>query len=140
MAASANKLILAGLLWAGCATAPTALPSNEGDAEEVRDFKFRFREFYEQARARLGQEFHGDQVAEAAQLGPGRWRCVVRIDLDITGDNHGCRLLRSSGFNGIDEEAVAACRRVKEHLFPPESSIEADALVHAPVQLVVERK
>jgi TonB family protein len=127
------------LLLVGCATAPTALPSNAGDAPELSDFKAHFPEFYEKARARLDREFHGREVAERSSLGPGRWRVVVRIDLDPVGDNQGCRLLRSSGFNAIDDEAVAACRRVKDMLFPPEEAVEADRRAHVPVQLVVER-
>ena len=85
-------------------------------------------------------EFHGEEVARRAQLGAGRWEVEVRIDVDITGDSHGCKLLRSSGFNAVDEEALAACRRLKEHLFPPESAVEADAYAHCPVQLVLERQ
>jgi TonB family protein len=127
------------LLLASCASAPTVLPATEGEPKEVAAFKARFPEFYERARARLSQEFHGREVAERSQLGAGVWRTLVRIDLDITGDNHGCRLLRSSGFNALDEEAVAACKRVTQHLFPPEDAIESDELVHVPVLLTTER-
>ncbi len=134
-------LLLAGcaLLLAGCATAPTALPSNAGDAPEVSDFKAHFPEFYEELRKKMTEQFHAEALAERAQLGSGRWRVVVRIDIDVLGDSHGCRMLRSSGFNAIDDEALVACRRLKEHLFPPETAIETDALAHCPVQLVLER-
>jgi TonB family protein len=127
------------LLLLGCATAPTVLPSSGGDAPEISDFKAHFPEFYEKVRARLEEEFHGREVGERSSLGPGRWRVVLRIDLDPVGDNQGCRLLRSSGFNAIDDEAVAACRRVKDMLFPPDAAVEEDRRAHVPVQLVVER-
>src|SRR5262245_5624287 len=109
MAGSARLLFLC---WAACATAPTALPSNEGDAPEISDMRAHFPEFYKTAHARLMQEFHGADVAQQSQLGAGHWRVVLRIDLDVLGDNHGCRVLRSSGFNALDDEALAACRRV----------------------------
>jgi TonB family protein len=134
------------LLWlAGCAapkpvsTQPPDKALSSGDAPEVVSFRSQSPEFYDRARKRLGEEFHAKEIADKAQLGSGRWRVVVRIDLDLTGDSHGCKLLRSSGFNAIDEEAVNACRAVKEHLFPPEAAVEADALAHVPVQLVLER-
>ena len=126
------------LLFAtSCATAPS-VPGGSGD--EWLRFKTHFPEFYEQLRARMMQEFHAEEVANKAQLGSGRWEAEVRIDLDITGDSHGCKLLRSSGFNAIDDEAMAACRRLKEHVFPPEDAVEADAYAHCPVQLVLERR
>jgi TonB family protein len=127
------------LLLAGCATAPAALPTNSGDAPEVVGFKKEFPDFYESLRQKMTQQFHAEELAKRAELGSGRWRVVVRIDVDMMGDSHGCKLLRSSGFNGVDEEAMAACRRLKEHLFPPESAVEADVLAHCPVQLVLER-
>ena len=135
MAASARLLVL----LAGCASAPTALPSNAGDAPEVSDMKARWPEFYETVRARLERDFHGTDAAQRAQLPAGRWRVVLRIDLDPVGENQGCKLLRSSGFNGIDEEALGACRRIRDMLFPPEGLVEADRRAHVPVQLVVER-
>jgi TonB family protein len=122
-----------------CATAPMALPSNAGEAPEISDIKAHWPAFYETVRARLDQEFHGAEVAERTQLGAGRWRLVVRIDLEPTGENQGCKLLRSSGFNALDDAAVAACRRVKDMLFPPEEAVDVDRRAHVPVQLVVER-
>src|SRR5262245_24049585 len=118
MAASARMAILV----AGCATAPTALPTTAGDAPEISDIKAHWPEFYETVHARLEREFHGREVAERSSLGAGRWRVVIRIDLDPVGENQGCKLLRSSGFNAIDDEAMAACRRVKDMLFPPETA------------------
>jgi TonB family protein len=134
MAGNAERVLL--LLWAGCAT---TLPARAGDVPEIVDFKAHWPAFYETARARLDRDFHGREVAERSQLGAGRWRAVVRIDLDVLGDNHGCQLLRSSGFNAIDDEAVAACRRVKDLLFPPEGVVDEDRYAHVPVELVVER-
>jgi TonB family protein len=109
------------------------------DAPEVSDIKAHWPAFYEMVRARLDREFHGAEVAQRTQLGAGRWRLVVRIDLDPTGENQGCKLLRSSGFNALDDEALAACRRIKDMLFPPEDAVEADRRAHVPMQLVVER-
>ena len=135
MAASARI----ALLLAACATAPTALPTTAGDAPEISDFKWHWPEFYKTVVGALERQFHGREVAERAQLGSGRWRVVIRIDLDPVGENQGCKLLRSSGFNAIDDEALAACRRVKDMLFPPEEAVEADRRAHVPIQLVVER-
>ncbi len=135
MAASARLL----MLLVGCATARTALPTTAGDAPEISEIKAHWPAFYETVRACLDRNFHGREVAEKSSLGSGRWRVVVRIDLDALGENQGCRVLRSSGFNAIDDEALVACRRLKEHLFPPETAIETDALAHCPVQLVLER-
>ncbi len=100
--------------------------------------KARYPDFYAKARARLEAEFHGREVAARALLGPGRWRSVVQIDVELSGDVHGCKLLRSSGFNGLDEEALAACKKIKQFLFPPEEAVDVDQLAHLPVQLVVE--
>jgi TonB family protein len=133
MAAAARLL----LLLAGCAGAPT-VPSGSGD--EWLRFKTHFPEFYESLRATMMQQFHAEEVAKKTQLGSGRWEVEVRIDIDYMGDPHGCKLLRSSGFNAVDDEALAACRRLKEHLFPPEGAVEADQYAHCPVQLVLERQ
>ena len=134
MAGSARIL----LLLAGCITAPMPMPTT-GDAPEISDFRARWPEFYATAKAALERQYHGREVAERSQLGAGRWRLVVRIDLDPTGENQGCKLLRSSGFNALDDEALDACRRVKDMLFPPEEAVEADRRAHVPIQLVVEQ-
>jgi TonB family protein len=136
MAANVRLLLL---LAAGCASTPTLLSPTGAEPPEVTDFKARFPEFYKEAHARVNGEFHAAEVAEKSQLGPGRWRVLIRLDLDLSGDNYGCRLLRSSGFNALDAEAVAACKRVKQHLFPPEASIDEDMLVHVPVLLTFDR-
>jgi TonB family protein len=128
------------LLVVGCATAPLPVaPGTQGDAPEISDFRARWPEFYQTAKAALERQFHGAEVAERAQLGSGRWRLVVRIDLDPVGENQGCKLLRSSGFNALDEEAMAACKRIKDGLFPPEELVDVDRRAHCPIQLTVER-
>jgi len=134
MAASARLL----LFVAGCVTAPMPMPTT-GDEPEISEFRWHWPEFYKTVHETLSRNFHGAEVAERSQLGKGRWRVVIRIDLDPIGENEGCKLLRSSGFNAIDEEAMAACGRIKENLFPPEELVEADRRAHCPVQLDVER-
>jgi TonB family protein len=133
MAASVR---LCALLMAGCASTATTLPTWTGN--DPRVVRKNYPEFYDRAQAQLNAEFHGREAAVRAQVSPGRWTVVVRVDVDLTGDVHACRLLRSSGFGAIDEEAVAACQRVKEHLFPPEDLIEGDRLAHVPIELAVE--
>ncbi len=84
--------------------------------------KARYPDFYAKARARLEAEFHGREVAARARfLGPGRWpQLVVQIDVELSGDVHGCKLLRSSGFNGLDEEGAGPpARRSNSFSFPP---------------------
>jgi TonB family protein len=124
------------LLLAGCATTAATMPTWTGNDPTV--VRKKYPEFYDRAQAQLNTEFHGREAAVRAQAGPGRWTVVVRVSVDLTGDVYGCHLLRSSGFTAIDEEAVAACKRVKEHLFPPEDLIEGDRLAHVPIELAVE--
>jgi TonB family protein len=134
------RLWLVAALLSGCGHAPPRDHSLQAgiDAPEVGDSRAQFPDFHAKARQVLEAEFRGNEVAQRAQLSHGRWRTVLRISLDPLAQLHTVERVRSSGFNGLDEEALAACRRVKEWPFPPQEAIDTDNYAYLTLQLVVE--
>lgn len=116
---------------------------DEGDATSLNSKKWKFAAFFNRMKSQVRDEWHPDQLLSrhdpSGNIYGGKDRVtMLRVQLSLDGRVADVSVVKSSGIEFLDDEAMSAFRRAQPFSNPPEQLAEPDGMIRFQFGFVVQ--
>ena len=116
---------------------------DDGDATALNAKKWKFAAFFNRMKSQVREEWHPDQLLSRHDpsgniYGAKDRVTMLRVSLALDGKVADVSVVKSSGVEFLDEEAMSAFRRAQPFSNPPEQLAEPDGMIRFQFGFVVQ--
>jgi len=116
---------------------------DDGDATSLNSKKWKFAAFFNRMKSQVREEWHPDQLLSRHDpsgniYGAKDRVTMLKVQLSLDGRVADVSVVKSSGVEFLDEEAMSAFRRAQPFSNPPEQLAEPDGMIRFQFGFVVQ--
>lgn len=116
---------------------------DEGDATSLSSRKWKFAGFFNRMKSQVREEWHPDQLLSRHDpsgniYGSKDRMTMLKVELSLDGRVKDVSVLKPSGVEFLDDEAMSAFRRAQPFANPPEQLADPDGIIRFQFGFVVQ--